>query len=62
MTIIRVLLLSLCCSTGFAVNTYTFVDLFETVPNVGDGYADGHSINGVNGWVCDYRGIDGVWH
>ena len=47
---------------GFAANTYTFVDLFETVPNVGDGYADGHSINGVNGWVCDYRGADGVWH
>ena len=47
---------------GFAANTYTFVDLFETVPNVGDGYADGRSINGVNGWVCDYRGADGVWH
>ena len=47
---------------GFAANTYTFVDLFETVPNPGDGYADGRSINGVNGWVCDYRGPDGVWH
>ena len=47
---------------GFATNTYTFVDLFETVPNVGDGYADGRSINGVNGWVCDYLGEDEVWH
>ena len=46
---------------GFAANTYTFVDLFETSPNVGDGYVDGRSINGVNGWVCDLRGIDGVW-
>ena len=47
---------------GFAANTYTFVDLFETVPDTGDGYADGRSINGVNGWACDYRGTDGVWH
>ena len=46
---------------GFSANTYTFVDLFETVPNAGDGYVDGHSINGINGWVCDYRGADGVW-
>ena len=38
------------------------VDLFETVPNVGDGYVDGRSINGINGWICDYRGADGVWH
>ena len=49
-------------NAGFATNTYTFVDLFETVPDAGDGYADGRSINGVNGWVCDYRGDDGVWH
>ena len=47
---------------GFSANTYTFVDLFETVPNAGDGYVDGHSINGINGWVCDYRGADEVWH
>ena len=47
---------------GFAANTYTFVDLFETVPNAGDDYADGRSINGVNGWVCDCRDTDGVWH
>ena len=47
---------------GFASNTYTFVDLFETAPNVGDGYVDGRSINGVNGWMCDFRGTDGVWH
>ena len=47
---------------GYSRNTYTFVDLFETQPNVGDGYADGRSINGVNGWICDYRGTDGIWH
>ena len=46
---------------GYSTNTYTFVDLFETVPNVGDGYADGRSLNGVNGWVCDYRAADGLW-
>ena len=46
---------------GFSKNTYTFVDLFETGPNASGGYADGRSINGVNGWVCDYRGTDGVW-
>ena len=45
----------------FSKNTYTFVDLFETQPNASGGYADGRSINGVNGWVCDYRGTDGVW-
>ena len=43
-------------------NTYTFVDLFETGPNASGGYADGRSINGVNGWMCDFRGIDSVWH
>lgn len=47
---------------GYSTNTYTFVDLFETVPIGDEGYADGRSINGVNGWVCDYRGTDGVWH
>ena len=47
---------------GFSRNTYTFVDLFEAGPNAGDGYVDGRSINGINGWVCDYRGADGVWH
>ena len=47
---------------GYSTNTYTFVDLFEAVPTDSDGYADGRSINGVNGWVCDYRDTDGVWH
>lgn len=48
--------------SGYSTNTYTFVDLFETGPNADSGYADGRSINGVNGWVCDYRGTDGVWY
>ena len=47
---------------GFVSNNYTFVDLFDIEPNVGDGYTDGNSINGINGWVCDYKDTGGVWH